>query len=94
MEGVFIFDSGDEIYKDHFPDCPVVPGSMIVNAFIAAGRRSGLAGTTCRIRNFKFRRFIGPGTYPYSVEPMPDGFTCVLYENGHVVATGQVTNEA
>ena len=94
MKGIFIFDPADEIYKDHFPACPVVPGSMIVNAFMEAGRKNGLAGPSCGIANFKFRRFISPGNYPYCMEPVRDGIKCFLYEDGDVVASGKIANEA
>ena len=94
MKGIFIFDPGDEIYKDHFPACPVVPGSMIVNAFMEACRRGGMGGESFRIQNFKFKRFIRPGNYSYLMEPVLDGVQCVLYEKGDVVASGKIANEA
>ncbi len=34
ISGLFFFDPLDKIYKDHFPGTPVVPGSIIISAFV------------------------------------------------------------
>lgn len=39
MEGTFFFDPKDKIYKDHFPENPVVPGSVIIHAFSLAVKK-------------------------------------------------------
>jgi 3-hydroxyacyl-[acyl-carrier-protein] dehydratase len=36
LKGLFYFDPDDLIYTNHFPQNPVVPGSIIVFAFIKA----------------------------------------------------------
>jgi 3-hydroxymyristoyl/3-hydroxydecanoyl-(acyl carrier protein) dehydratase len=42
-EGNFFFDPDDGIYRTHFPGYPVVPGSLIVHAFLKAGREAGFS---------------------------------------------------
>lgn len=89
--GHFYFDPHDPIYKDHFPGHPVVPGSLIVSAFLeAAQTHEGRTMTT--VQNFRFRRFISPGRYAYRIEQCKTGDTahlvCTLYDEQTRVATG------
>ncbi len=101
--GVFYFDPDDTIYKDHFPGRPIVPGSLIVHAFLKAALRdieTGGVGTekkTCQVENFKFKRFVVPGIYPYSLhweEDVTDSLEqiipvkCCLYDKQIRVAQG------
>lgn len=87
-EGVFYFDPEDAIYTEHFPGNPVVPGSMIIHAFLTAAREKGLASTFSSLGNFKFRRFVSPGEYRYSLEPSGTDLRCRLFDGATVVATG------
>ncbi|MBU4420644.1 MAG: hypothetical protein KKH84_06520, partial [Proteobacteria bacterium] len=36
IKGTFYFDPSDRIYAEHFPGNPVVPGSLIIHAFLKA----------------------------------------------------------
>jgi 3-hydroxyacyl-[acyl-carrier-protein] dehydratase len=87
-EGVFFFDPQDPIYAQHFPGRPVVPASLIVHAFMIAGR--GLKGSppVCSIENFRFRRFLSPGEYAYRIEVTGGRLRCRLREGTSIVATG------
>jgi 3-hydroxyacyl-[acyl-carrier-protein] dehydratase len=87
-KGTFYFDPADSIYDDHFPGNPVVPGSLIVHAFVVAVRKVGIAPDYCTIENFKFQEFIPPGAYPFSMELLPDRLRCRLYQGDRVLATG------
>jgi 3-hydroxyacyl-[acyl-carrier-protein] dehydratase len=89
-QGIFHFDSNDPIYADHFPGQPVVPGSLIVWAFTQALEKSGYVLETVKLGPFRFRRFIGPGSYRYSLVPSDSGIKCVLYDNNKTVAEGVV----
>jgi len=87
-KGTLCFDPADRIYGDHFPGNPVVPGSLIVHAFMEAGRKMGIAPGCCAIENFTFREFVPPGAYPFSMEPLPDRLKCRLYQGDRTLATG------
>jgi 3-hydroxyacyl-[acyl-carrier-protein] dehydratase len=88
-EGYFYFDPEDPIYADHFPGRPVVPGSLIIDAFVTAARPAKARLEECLIENFRFRQFISPGRYAFRMERKADGRTqCCLYDQGKVVVTG------
>jgi 3-hydroxyacyl-[acyl-carrier-protein] dehydratase len=87
-EGVFFFDPGDPIYADHFPGHPVVPGSLIVHAFMIAGRGPKDGSPACSIENFRFRRFLSPGEYAYRIEVTGSRLRCTLRDGTSIVATG------
>lgn len=88
FEGTFLFDPDDRIYAVHFPGNPVVPGSMIVGAFIRAAHEAGLASDACALHNFRFRKFIAPGEYAFRMEADGTVLTCSLFAGGTTVATG------
>lgn len=88
-EGQFFFDPADPIFQDHFPGNPVVPGSLIVHAFIAALGKYGGDAAFRPVTNFRFKRFVPPGCYAYRMETTSDGRTaCFLYDEDKVVVTG------
>lgn len=88
-EGHIRFDSSDKIYGDHFPGHPVVPGSVIVQAFIRAiGLECTISGLD--LSQFRFKRFVSPGTYRYTLEQHEDEVRCSLYDGDQAVATGKV----
>ncbi len=87
MNGIFFFDPADRIYADHFPGNPVVPGSLIVHAFMEAGKRIGFT-KAYTVENFRFRKFISPGEYPYSIQFLPNCLKCELYHKDKTVVTG------
>lgn len=85
-EGVFFFDP--PIYADHFPGHPVVPGSVIVHAFLVAGGALHDAASPWSVENFRFRRFISPGEYAYRIEVAGRHLRCSLLNGPSIVATG------
>ena len=88
--GHFYFDPEDPIYADHFPGRPVVPGSLIIHAFLQAARSADGAVPT-GIEQFRFKRFLAPGRYAFEMERRSDGrMACTLLDDGAVVATGVV----
>ena len=89
--GHFYFDPHDPIYEEHFPGAAVVPGSLIIDAFIqaAAGRRNACPTFTIRIDNFRFKRFITPGKYAFSIQSRPDGrLACTLFDGASAAVSG------
>lgn len=95
FSGIFHFDPKDLIYKDHFPGQPVVPGSLIVQAFIKAAQSPPDAFKVTRVENFRFKRFVAPGTYPYRLVLRQDGkkgtsWQCRLLDGDQVVVSGEL----
>jgi 3-hydroxyacyl-[acyl-carrier-protein] dehydratase len=88
ISGIFYFDPTDNIYKDHFPGNPVVPGSIIVQAFVEAGKRHGIKPENIQLENFRFKRFISPGEYHYHINAELSRITCKLYDGNQTVVTG------
>lgn len=93
-EGCFHFDPEDPIYTDHFPGNPVVPGSLIIDAFVTAARAAMKGQGQCLVENFRFKHFICPDRYVFTVERKTDGrMLCRLYANGRAVVTGTLNFE-
>jgi 3-hydroxyacyl-[acyl-carrier-protein] dehydratase len=88
IKGTFYFDPEDRIYEDHFPGRAVVPGSLLVHAFLEAGKAAGFSSRVAGVENFRFKEFIAPGEYPFSIEERKQGWQCRLYHEGRTVASG------
>ena len=87
--GYFNFDPQDPIYLDHFPGMPVVPGSLIIHAFMLALGRPVGGSADQQMTRFRFKRFISPGPYAYRTEPKSNGYTaCYLFDGDTTVAEG------
>lgn len=87
--GYFHFDPEDPIYRDHFPGHPVVPGSLIIHAFIEAIDRCMKAEMPHVATRFRFRRFISPGRYAFRIQRRSDGrMACQLFDKDEPVVTG------
>lgn len=88
-EGQFFFDPRDPIYADHFPGKPVVPGSLIINAFITAAQSAMRDVNACLVENFRFRRFISPGRYAFRLQRIgQDVIRCTLFDTARTVVSG------
>ena len=89
--GYFYFDPEDPIYRDHFPGSPVVPGSLIIHAFMeAVGGPTGTETVRTATR-FRFKQFIPPGKYAFRVRTRHDGRTeCRLFDREKTVVTGVI----
>ncbi|MDP2267991.1 MAG: hypothetical protein Q8K46_02380 [Deltaproteobacteria bacterium] len=88
IKGTFYFDPEDRIYRDHFPGRAVVPGSLIVRAFLEAGKSAGFSSQVKGMENFRFKEFVAPGEYAFSIEDRDKGWQCRLYHEGRTVAAG------
>jgi len=87
-EGVFYFHPDDGIYRDHFPGYPVVPGSLIVQAFLKASGMAGFSGDRLTVENFRFREFLAPGHYQFRIELREDRLSCLIYRGNRKLVTG------
>ncbi len=81
ISNIFYFDPSDGIYGDHFPGNPVVPGSVIVSAFLKAGKESGFSDEACIVEDFRFRGFVAPGEHAFSIQFVRDQMKCRLYQD-------------
>lgn len=89
-EGQMHFDPEDGIYVDHFPGHPVVPGSLIVQGFVAAVNNiTPLASLD--LSHFRFKRFVSPGTYRYTLMQDEKDIRCTLFDGKKAVVTGKVS---
>jgi len=98
-EGIFYFDPRDRIYADHFPGNPIVPGSLIIHAFMSVMHTRGIYRHSLAVEKFKFIKFIPPGEYSYKIESMhsrteetssENRLICTLYDGDVPVANGRV----
>ena len=87
LEGRFFFDPADPIYQDHFPGKPVVPGSLILHAFLEALRQHGMPRPKAA-EKFRFIRFVAPGSYPYRIHGSTEVLRCELSDGSQPLATG------
>ncbi len=90
ISGIFFFDPSDAIYKDHFPGNPVVPGSLIISAFVDVLKNKKDIKKSYSIRNFRFKSFIAPGEYQYEIHCGRAASKCRLFKNDAVAVTGEV----
>lgn len=73
----------------------MVPGSLIVQAFLEAVREFAIVGAYRRVERFRFRRFIQPGQYAFSLEQAGDDYlNCTLKEGRTTVATGKLLRQS
>ena len=87
-EGVFYFHPDDGIYQDHFPGYPVVPGSLIVYAFLEAAAGACFLPNYVTIENFRFREFLSPGHHAFRIELEDDRLICQIYRGEKILVTG------
>ena len=90
ISGSFFFDPSDAVYKDHFPGNPVVPGSLIIYAFIEILKNNKAIKKSYTIRNFRFKSFIAPGEFHYDIHYESSTFKCRLFKNETAAVTGEV----
>lgn len=90
QEGVFVFPDTDPVYTDHFPGAPVVPGTLIIQAFSTQILAIYPNEDFLQVRSFRFRHFVPPGRYSFSLKKQGDSFFCTLYVSGKPAVTGEI----
>lgn len=86
--GRLYFDPDDPIYADHFPGAPVVPGTLIIDAFLTRVGQMGIAATG--LKRFRFKAFARPGVYVYELEITEGAIQCRLLHEGRETAVGTI----
>ncbi len=90
-EGKFFFDPDDNIYRDHFPSIPIVPGTIIINAFLQVLKKSGLETKNVEIKDFRFKKFLNPGEFSYQVKCRSNSHKCHIYNSqGEILVSGEI----
>ena len=89
VQGTFFFDPEDLIYQFHFPGNPVVPGSVIIQAFMRTAEENGWQEYTGEVENFRFKTFVTPGKYSYSLECRDEKLYCRLFKDKKAIVTGR-----
>lgn len=86
--GTLFFDPEDRIYRDHFPGKPVVPGSLIIHAFLRLHGVLAYPGNPVQAENFRFKHFVSPGAYQYEMTKNDKVIRCRLFDKSRVLVTG------
>ena len=66
--GVLHFDPGLPLFREHFPGAPRVPGSLIIAALAVEAGRLFPRLLPVRAGRFRFRFFLTPGDWPFSMD--------------------------
>ena len=88
LKGILLFDPDDGLYKDHFPGKPIVPGSLIIHGFTEVLKKSGIKSKISGFKNFRFKKFLSPGEYPYIIKIEPKKIICEIFNENERVVTG------
>lgn len=84
------FAVSDACFNGHFPDHPVVPGSLVIGLCLWGIREhAGLRGTPT-VRRFAFDRFAGPGRYELRFEGASPVLHCTLTQEETIFARGRI----
>ncbi|MEA2059956.1 MAG: hypothetical protein U9P10_05435 [Thermodesulfobacteriota bacterium] len=94
ISGRFYFDPDDLIYSSHFPSCPVVPGSVIIEGFVRVIKQFEPALSRVQVKGFRFQSFVTPGTYTYQMEKKSIHYDCRLMIDDKIMAKGVISCEA
>jgi 3-hydroxyacyl-[acyl-carrier-protein] dehydratase len=80
----------DPCFRGHFPDNPVVPGSLLVALCLDAIREHATPPGPLTINSFSFARFARPGSYDLDILEQDDVFECLVSQDGQTFAQGRI----
>ena len=92
LQGKFYFDPADPVYEQHFPGSPVVPGSLIIKAFLRAVCKQGYDCAQVALKDFRFKKFVKPGTYDYHLQLSGNRIYCSLSSTNLEYVSGVIAN--
>jgi len=93
IQDEFYFDPNDPVYQVHFPSFPVVPGSLIIDAFLKAIQKNKTLPDNITIQSFKFIQFAKPGHAKYEIKISETNSQCFLFQNQALIAKGRIRYE-
>jgi 3-hydroxyacyl-[acyl-carrier-protein] dehydratase len=85
------FEAADPCFHGHFPDNPVVPGSLLMALCLDAIREHHDHPGPLTISDFSFARFTRPGSYDLDILERDNAFVCTVSQNGQTFAQGRIT---
>ncbi|MBN2650896.1 MAG: hypothetical protein JXR63_00835 [Spirochaetales bacterium] len=86
------FESGDAIFREHFPGNPVVPGSFLIDFFVEKIKEDCRKCRFFTIEKFKFIKFLQPAIYEWEIEGRDGGkFICLIRKDGIIFSKGTIT---
>ena len=85
------FEPDDACFNNHFPDNPVVPGSLVTGLSLQAIREHLGRTGPLRVQRFSFSRFARPGSYTLDIREEGETFLCTLHGEGALFAQGRIT---
>ena len=89
INGTFYFDPKDQIYQDHFPENPIVPGMLIIDSFVNALKQDQTLKDV-DVKKFKFYKFVKPGKYFFSIKKQVKINQCKLFIGDVIYAKGEI----
>lgn len=89
ITGTFTFPASEPALADHFPDSPIIPGTLIIHSFMGVVRELR-PDAKLQVSKFRFRSFVTPETYEYALEAKPFGFSCTLFNTNGKAVTGRI----
>jgi 3-hydroxyacyl-[acyl-carrier-protein] dehydratase len=93
IQGTFYFDTNDPVFQVHFPSFSVVPGSLIIHAFLKAITQNATLPRNITIKSFKFIHFAKPGNATYEIKISKTQTQCYLFQNKKIIAKGLIKHE-
>lgn len=94
-EGTFLFPASHPLFADHFEGAPVVPGSLLLRAFVEEAGVVWPDFATQGATGFRFRHFVTPGRHPFHMERTGATVRCTLMDTqGGVLVRGDLTAAA
>lgn len=84
------FAPDDTCFHEHFPDTPVLPGSLVTALSLQAVREDFGRTRALRVERFVFRRFAAPGAYELRITASDGAFRCRLIRGNIVHAEGLI----
>ena len=85
------FAQDDACFHEHFPDSPILPGSLMAALSLQVVREDFGQTGALRVERFTFRRFAAPGAYELRIAADDGAFRCRLIRENIVHAEGRIT---
>ncbi|WP_408607037.1 hypothetical protein [Desulfocicer vacuolatum] len=68
----------------------MVPGSLIIHAFLQIYGELMLPENPVQVENFRFRHFVSPGEYQYEMAKNDNVIRCRLFDKSLTLVTGNL----
>ncbi len=90
---IFTFSEDDPFYKNHFQGFPVVPGSLIMEAFLQTIEKNEKCPFPLQVKRFQFKRFTMPCQAEARITKQKNQWHCELFQKGVLTAKGIILQE-